>query len=222
MLLQEGVPLKAACSWKRVACVPSPVAISRSLPVVLDLVSLSRGGRDLSPLGGVSCRNKSIPAHFSSAIMLVEVCRGQIWSISLPFFPCFLHPCRSPTVLCGRAHPWASCPFVTRLAAATSCLPIGPHTPFRVSQMRGDPLPCPCKEVAFPCKSWEVPEHWVHLRRATGTCWDLARFIPASAPPCAGNSQVFNYSPLWEAAEDTGDFGVSCLGTSAARSSCSP
>lgn len=110
MLLQKGVPLKAAHGWKRVACIPPPMAVSQSLPVVLDLVSLSlsRGGRDLSPLGGVSCRNKSIPVHLFSTLMLVEVGRGQICFMMnvMTFLSLLPSPLQEP--LCPA---WQSTPF---------------------------------------------------------------------------------------------------------------
>lgn len=227
MLLQEGVPLKAACSWEKVARVLPPMAVSWSLPMVLDLVSLSlsRGGTDLSLLDGVNCRNKSTPAYFFSTIMLVEVCRGPIWWISWPFFPCFLHPCRNPTVLHGTAHPFSQLSIYHSPGCSNQLLVHWPSRPLHGQPDKGNPIPShtPARKLlpAFLCKSWEVPEYWVHLRRVTGSCWDLSRFVPASAPPCARNSQVFNYNPLWEAAEDTGDFGGSCLETSAASSPCS-
>lgn len=182
-------------------------------------LSLSRGGRDLSPLGGANCRNKSIPAHFFSTLMLVGVRKGQIrFMMNLMTFLSLLPA--GPPVSCMAENTLSdSCPFIPGLAAATSCLPIAPHSPFMVSWNRGDPIPHPYEGAAA---SFSLPEHQVHLWRATGTCWDLARLMPASAPPCAVYSQVFNYSSLWEAAGNTGDFGGCWLGTSAASSPCFP
>lgn len=134
----------------------------------------------------------------------------------------FLASCRSPCPA------WQSTPFQPDVHLCQAWLhqpaacPL-PLTPRSRSAGPGEiPSLTPTRELllAFPCKSWEVPEHQVHLRRATGTCWDLARLMPASAPPCAGNSQVFNYSSLWEAAGNTGDFGGCWLGSSAASSPC--
>lgn len=80
MLLQEGVPLKTARGWKRTACVPLPMAVSQSLPVVLDLVALplSRGGRDLSTWWCQLQRQEHPCMVFFSTVMLVEICTGQI------------------------------------------------------------------------------------------------------------------------------------------------
>lgn len=153
MLLQEGVPLKAACSWKRVACVPSPVAISRSLPVVLDLLSLSRGGRDLSPLGGVSCRNKSIPAHFSSTIMLVEVCRGQIWSISLSFFLASFTPAGAP-LSCVAEHTLEPAVHLSHawLQQPAAC-PLALTPPLGSARWGEIPSLAPARKLLFPARA---------------------------------------------------------------------
>lgn len=66
MLLQEGVPLKAACSWKRMACVPPPVAIIRSLPVVLDFCHpLCLEVEEISPHLVVSIAGTRASLHIS-------------------------------------------------------------------------------------------------------------------------------------------------------------
>lgn len=109
----------------------------------------------------------------------------------------------------------ASCPFISCLAAAASCFPL-PLTPPSWS----DPIPQPGKEAAAGFSLQEVGG--ARALGLFGTFWDLARFMPASAPPLLGIVRYFNYSPLWEAAEDTSNFGGSWLGTSAASSLCPP
>lgn len=223
MLLQEGVPLKTACGWKSGMC-PTFYG-SRSLPVILELVSLCLEVREISLHLVVSVAGTKASLHFFfSAVMLVEVCRGQICFMMNPMTSLSLLPSPLQEPHCPA---WQSTPFqpVVHLPHAwlqqpAACpLPLTPPSwsagPGEISSLIFVRKLLP----AFPCKSWGMPEHRVHLKRVTGTCWDLARFTPTSAPPYAGNSQIFNYSPLREAAEDTGDFDGSWLGTSAASSS---
>lgn len=105
MFLQESVPLKAACAWKRVACVPPPMAVSQSLPVVLDSVflCLSRGGRDVFQL-----QEQEHPCIFPFHYACGGLQSPNLLDLSSwPFLPCFLPTCRNPTVLHGRADPFS-------------------------------------------------------------------------------------------------------------------
>lgn len=148
MLLQKGVPLEAAHGWKRVACVPPPMAVSQSLLVVLNLVSLSPEVGEISlhlvvPIAGTRA---SLHVSFPlSCLWGSAKAKSALWWISWPFFPCFLQEplsCMAEHTLSAR------CPFMPGLAAPTSCLPIAPHSPFTVSRTRGDPIPHPYEGAA--------------------------------------------------------------------------
>lgn len=230
MLLQEGVPLKAACGWKRVACVSPPMAISRSLPVVLDLVSLSlsRGGRRSLSTWWCQLQEQEHPCIFFfplSFLWRFAEAKSALRLISWPLFLCFLRPCRNATVLHGRAHPFSQLSVYPMPGCSNQLLAHCPSLPLHGQPDHGRYHPSSlwgsCRQL-FPARAGSCQNTGCTLEGSQGLFGDLAKFMPASAPPCARNSQVFNYNPLGKAAEDTGDFGGSWLGTSAASSLCSP